>query len=139
MLESLIYSFYAFFIYADAWGPVLIPDIYPYIEKWFPPSNARLQIQNEKTKVVLPNSTFKITDGSSASPDSLWQHILLLITDNWFFNWLSDQVKLPENKDNKITLNHNIVKDMTPVKIEELGTKKPTVSKIEKHSFSKII
>ncbi len=137
MLESLIYSFYAFFIYADAWGPVLGPDVYPYLENWLKQSNAP-SIKLENPKPILPNSTFKITDGGSASPDSLWQHILLLITDNWFFNWLSDQVKLPENKDNKIMLNQNIVKDVSGIKIEKISDQKTTESKIDKHSFSQV-
>jgi hypothetical protein len=126
MIEGFLICFYAGLIYLEDWSPVLLPDLYPYIEKWF----ARTPSHNHQIETpILPTGSFSITN-QGISSDSLWQHILIWIGDNRFFNWLNDQLKLPENKNTQVILNQNIVKAFSGVTIER--------SKIHRHTFSKV-
>jgi hypothetical protein len=58
-------------------------------------ANALPMVMNfqRKKRVVLPKTQINITTIETNRSTPFWQHIVLLITDSWFFDWLSKETK----------------------------------------------
>jgi len=62
-----------------------------------------------KNNVLLPKTQINITTTEMNQKAVFWQHIVLLITDSWFFSWLAKDPKVIPSHE-KISIEKNIHK-----------------------------
>lgn len=70
------------------------------------PTVMNFQRQNN---VVLPKTQINITTTQTHPAAPFWQHIVLMITDSWFFSWLAKDPKVISTQE-KILIEKNIHK-----------------------------